>query len=209
MASLESQYRVAVLVGSLRAESLTRKLAKVLITLAPTDLACTIVEIGDMPLYNDDLEANAPQSWTQFREHIKSVDGILFATPEYNRSIPACLKNALDVGSRPYGHNAFGGRVGAVISQSPGAMGGFGANHALRQSLVFLNVAVMQQPEAYVGDTGKLFNADGTLSNKDTEGFLASFMEAYAAWLRLLRPRQFEKRDGLLAGDEQRTSVLT
>ena len=96
-----------------------------------------------------------------------------------------------------------------MISQTPGALGGFGANHALRQSLVFLNVAIMQQPEAYIGGTGKLFNVDGTLANEDTQGFLASFMEAYAAWLRLLRPRQLAMRDGAVAREGQRASVLT
>jgi chromate reductase len=108
---------------------------------------------------------------------------VLFVTPEYNRSVPAVLKNALDVGSRPYGKSVWSGKPGAVISASPGAIGGFGANHHLRQSLVFLDVPAMQQPEAYLGGADKFFDADGKLTNTDTRGFLKKFMDSFAAWI--------------------------
>ena len=178
-----SSYRVAVIVGSLRKASLSRKLANALLRAAPPALAFDTVEIGDLPLYNEDLERDAPAAWTRFRKAVRACDGVLFVTPEYNRSVPGCLKNALDVGSRPYGHSVFSGRPAAVVSQSPGAMGGFGANHALRQSLVFLDMPALQQPEAYISDIAKLFNEAGDVTDARTQAFLASIMQAFAAWL--------------------------
>ena len=139
---------VAVIVGSLRKASINRMVANVLIELAPAELKLSIVEIGQLPIYNQDEEENSPPQWIHFRERIKAAAAVLFVTPEYNRSIPAPLKNALDVASRPFGMSAWNGKRGAVISASPGAIGGFGANHHLRQSLVFLNVPCMQMPEA-------------------------------------------------------------
>ncbi len=180
---MASVHDVAVFVGSLREDSLNRKVANSLVELAPTSLKLSIVEIGDLPLYNQDHDANPPKSWTEFRERVKRADGLLFVTPEYNRSVPAPLKNALDVGSRPYGQSAWEGKPGAVVSASPGAIGGFGANHHLRQSLVFLNVPAMQQPEAYIGAADKLFDASGKLVNDGTRKFLQSFMEAFADWV--------------------------
>ncbi|MGY3644937.1 NAD(P)H-dependent FMN reductase [Bradyrhizobium sp. LM4.3] len=111
------------------------------------------------------------------------ADSVLFVTPEYNRSVPAALKNALDVGSRPYGKSAWSGKPGAVVSASPGGIGGFGANHHLRQSLVFLDVPAMPQPEAYIGGADRLFDADGKLVNEETRKFLQGFMQSYAAWV--------------------------
>jgi chromate reductase, NAD(P)H dehydrogenase (quinone) len=174
---------IAVLVGSLRKESFNRKMAHVLAELAPPTLKLEIIEIGQLPLYNQDEDANPPAAWTTFRERMRKVDGVLFVTPEYNRSVPAPLKNAIDVGSRPYGKSVWDGKPGAVISVAPGAIGGFGANHHLRQSLVFLNVPVMQQPEAYIGGADKLFDATGKLTNPSTSEFLTKFMQAYAAWV--------------------------
>ncbi len=178
-------YNVAVFVGSLRKDSINRKLAKALIECAPSSLKLTIVEIGQLPLYNQDEEQNPPAAWSAFRAQVKASDAVLFVTPEYNRSVPGPLKNALDVGSRPYGQSAWSGKPGAVISASPGAIGGFGANHHLRQSLVFLNVPAMQQPEAYVGGADKLFDANGTLANDSTRKFLQQFMQAFADWIRI------------------------
>jgi chromate reductase len=178
--------KIAVIVGSLRKASWTRKLALALIKLAPPSLQMEIVEIGDLPLYNQDLDDNPPQAWVTFREQMKTYDGFLFATPEYNRSVPAPLKNAIDVGSRPYGKSIWDGKPGAVISCSPGAIAGFGANHHLRQSLVFLNVPCMQQPEAYIGYVSKLFDADSNLSNVDTQKFLQSYIDAYVKWVNKL-----------------------
>jgi chromate reductase len=176
-------YNVAVLVGSLRKDSINRKVANALIELAPPSLKPGFVEIGDLPLYNQDEDVSPPVAWTQFRNWIKAVDAVLFVTPEYNRSVPAALKNALDVGSRPYGQSVWNGRPGAIVSASPGAIGGFGANHHLRQSLVFLNVPAMAQPEAYIGGADKLFDASGTLVNDGTRKFLQQFMQAFSDWI--------------------------
>ncbi|MDR0805486.1 MAG: NAD(P)H-dependent oxidoreductase [Enterobacteriaceae bacterium] len=173
---------VAVLVGSLRKESINRKIALALAALAPTSIKLEIVEIGDLPLYNEDIDVTPPASYTTFRNKIKAADAVLFITPEYNRSVPAVLKNALDVGSRPYGQSAWSGKPGAVISASPGAIGGFGANHHLRQSLVFLNIPCMQQPEAYIGNAGSLFDDAGKLTER-TQSFLQSIIDAYADWV--------------------------
>src|SRR3954452_10321958 len=143
---------VSVLVGSLRRDSLNQKLAKALTELASPRLMLNTVEIGQLPLYNQDDDGEMPpEAWTTFRQRVRRADAVLFVTPEYNRSVPGALKNALDVGSRPYGQSVWTGKPGAVVSVSPGALGAFGANHHLRQSLVFLNVPAMQQPEAYIG----------------------------------------------------------
>jgi chromate reductase len=176
---------VAVLVGSLRKESYNRKLANALATLVPSSLKLEIVEIGSLPLYNQDEDASPPAPWVSFRQQVKAADAVLFVTPEYNRSVPGALKNAIDVGSRPYGHSAWDGKPGAVISASPGAIGGFGANHHLRQSLVFLNVPAMQMPEAYISGVDKLFDAEGKLTNPGTREFLQKFANAFAAWVEL------------------------
>ena len=132
--------------------------------LAPASLTLEIVEIGHLASYNQDLDKEPPADWTALREKIRSMDAVLFVTPEYNRSVPGLLKNAIDIASRPPGQSAWSGKPGAVVSVSPGAMGGFGANHHLRQSLVFLNVPAMPQPEAYIGGADKLFDAGGTSS---------------------------------------------
>jgi len=177
--------KIAVFVGSLRKESFNRKMAKLLATLAPESLMLEIIEIGGLPLYNQDYDdgRTPPPAWTVFRERVKSFDGFLFVTPEYNRSVPGVLKNALDVGSRPYGQSVWGGKPGAVISVSPGAIGGFGSNHHLRQSLVFLDVPTMQQPEAYIGGAAQLFDANGKITNEATREFLVKFINAFAAWV--------------------------
>ena len=174
---------IAVIVGSLRKESFSRKVAKALAGMAPESLSFDFIEIGQLPLFNQDLEATPPAEWVTFRDRVRAADAVLFVTPEYNRSVPGVLKNAIDVGSRPYGHSVWGGKPGAVISVSPGAIGGFGANHHLRQSLVFLDVPAMQQPEAYVGGADKLFDASGALTNDGTRKFLIGFMEKLSAWI--------------------------
>ena len=175
--------KIAVLVGSLRKESFNRKIAKKLIELAPESLSLEIVEIGELPHFNEDLDTDTPpQSWVDFREKIRSSDGVLFVTPEYNRTLSGVLKNAIDVGSRPYGKSVWNGKPGAVVSVTMSALGAFGANHALRQSMVFLNVPMMQQPEAYIGNATKLFNEGGELV-EETKTFLQKFMTAYADWV--------------------------
>jgi chromate reductase len=176
---------VAVLVGSLRKDSLNRKIANALSALAPAALKLGIVEIGQLPLYNqdDDVPGKVPPAWQVFRDSLKHADAVLFVTPEYNRSVPGVLKNAIDVGSRPYGQSVWDGRPGAVVSVSPGAIGAYGANHHLRQSMVFLNVPMMQQPEAYVGGAANLFDDKGELANAGTREFLGKFMQAFADWV--------------------------
>jgi chromate reductase, NAD(P)H dehydrogenase (quinone) len=180
---MEQTRNFAVIVGSLRKDSINRKVANALAELAPATLKLGIVEIGDLPIYNQDGDPDPPAAWTQFREKIRAADAVLFVTPEHNRSVPAALKNAIDIGSRPYGKSAWSGKPGAVVSASPGAIGGFGANHHLRQSLVFLNVPAMPQPEAYLGGADKLFDAQGKLANDGTRKFLQDFMQAFAAWV--------------------------
>ncbi|HHF7373906.1 NADPH-dependent FMN reductase [Legionella bozemanae] len=179
--------KIAVIVGSLRKESYNRKMAKVLISLAPKSLNLQIVEIGDLPLYNQDLddENRPPAPWVQFREQMKTYQGVLFVTPEYNRSVPGVLKNAVDVGSRPYGKSIWSKLPGAVISVSPGAIGGFGANNHLRQSFVFLDIPTLQQPETYIGMAADLFDEQGNIKKEDTQKFLQKFMDAYADWVEL------------------------
>jgi len=176
-------YDVAVLVGSLRKDSINRKVANSLMEIAPSSLKPGIVEIGGMPLYNQDEDGNPPAAWTRFRAAIKAADAVLFVTPEHNRSVPAAMKNALDVGSRPYGQNVWNGKPAAIVSASPGAIGGFGANHHLRQSLVFLNMPAMPQPEAYLGGADKLFDAGGKLINDGTRKFLQQFMQSFSDWI--------------------------
>jgi len=175
--------KAAVIVGSLRKASINRMVANALVELVPPGLKLHIIEIGHLPFYNQDGDDNPSDAWTEFRDRIRAADAVLFVTPEYNRSVPAVLKNALDVGSRPYGKSAWSGKPGAVVSASPGGIGGFGANHHLRQSLVFLNVPAMAQPEAYIGGADKLFDANGKLVNDGTRKFLQGFMQAYDAWI--------------------------
>ena len=180
---MDKTHNVAVIVGSLRKDSINRKVANALAELAPRALKLGVVEIGQLPIYNQDGDENPPAEWIEFRERIRAADAVLFVTPEHNRSVPAALKNAIDVGSRPYGKSAWSGKPGAVVSASPGGIGGFGANHHLRQSLVFLNVPVMTQPEAYIGGADKMFDANGRLINDGTRKFLQGFMQAYDAWI--------------------------
>lgn len=180
--------KIAVVIGSLRKDSINRKFAHEVMALAPPALSCEIVEIGELAMYNQDLEeqgATPPQAWTQFRQRIKEADGVLFFTPEYNRSMPAALKNALDVGSRPYGSSAWSGKPAGIVSVSPGATGAFGANHHLRQTMVFLDMPLLQQPEAYIGGAANLLGPDGKISNDSTRQFLKKFIDAYAAWVAL------------------------
>jgi chromate reductase, NAD(P)H dehydrogenase (quinone) len=174
---------VAIFVGSLRKESLNRKLANALIAMAPSTLKLGIVEIGDLPLYNQDHEADPPPTVREFKQRVAAADAVLFITPEYNRSVPGVLKNAIDIASRPYGQSAWNGKPGAVITLSPGAIGGFGANQHLRQSMVFLNVPMMQQPEAYIGGGGNLFDDKGNITNDSTREFMEKFLQAFSAWI--------------------------
>ena len=176
-------FAVAVLVGSLRKDSFTRKIAKAMIELAAPGLKMRIVEIGDLPLYNADYEVDPPKEVVRFKSEVAKSDAVLFATPEYNRSVPGVLKNAIDVGSRPYGKSCWDGKPADVISVSPGAIGAFGANHHLRQSLVFLNMPAMQSPEAYVGNVASLLDDKGQLVKPETREFLGKFLKSFESWI--------------------------
>lgn len=175
--------KVAVLVGSLRKDSINQKLAKALSALAAPTLSFDLVEIGQLSFYNEDHEADTPQAWQDFRARIRAADGVLLVSPEYNRSIPAVLKNAIDVGSRPYGKSVWDGKPTAVITASPSPIGGFGANHHLRQTMVSLNMPALQTPEAYIGRADKLFDDQGGIQDASTKEFLGKFLQAFDAWI--------------------------
>ncbi|MDY0200397.1 MAG: NAD(P)H-dependent oxidoreductase [Tenuifilaceae bacterium] len=177
------KYNIAVFVGSLRKESFNLKTAKAMIAMAPESLSLKIVNIAELPMFNQDLEETPPKEWVSFREQIAAADGLLFLTAEYNRSVPAVLKNAIDVGSRPYGQNSWNGKPAAIVSVSIGNISGFGANHHLRQSLAFVNVPTMAQPEAYLGGAAALFDNKGNLTNDATKDFLKNFMAAFEKWV--------------------------
>lgn len=175
---------VAVLVGSLRKQSFTRKVANTIAGMGGAKLAFRFVEIGTLPLYNQDLDPDAvPDAWVKFRNELRPAEAVLFATPEYNRSVPGVLKNAIDVGSRPYGKSVFAKKPAAVVSVTDGGLGAFGANHHLRQSLVFLDMPVLQQPEMYISGVAKLLNEHGEVSNESTLSLLHKFVDAFAAWI--------------------------
>ncbi len=175
---------VGVFVGSLRSGAHTLKVARVLMELAPSSLALELIEIGQLPLYNPDLEGDdTPAAWTAFRARVRPLDALLFVTPEYNRSIPGGLKNALDVGSRPSKQSVWDGKPGAVVSVSPGAVGGFGAHHHLRQVLAHLNVSTLAQPEIYLGGVADLLDESGGLTKDSTRTFLTRFLDTFAAWI--------------------------
>ena len=171
---------VAVVVGSLRKDSFSRKLAKSIAAVAPANLTFEFLEIGQLAHFDQDLEPTPPQEWVEFRDRARAADAVLFVTPEYNRGLPGVLKNALDVGSRPYGSSVWNGKPAAVVSNSPGAVGGFGAYHHLRQSLVFLNMPTLNQPETYVGGVSAMFGETGELINEGTREFLTGFARTFA-----------------------------
>jgi chromate reductase, NAD(P)H dehydrogenase (quinone) len=178
---------VVSIVGSLRRQSFSRRLALALGSVAPGALKLDVVPIGGLPLYNQDVDADPPAPWREFRERVRRADAVLFVTPEYNRSIPGALKNAIDVGSRPYGQSAWSGKPCAVVSCSPGSQGAFGANHHLRQCLVFLDMPVMQQPEAYIGGIDKLVDEQGKFTNASISDFCRNFMASFERWIGSVR----------------------
>ena len=182
-----ARYRIAIVVGSLREGSINRRVGRSICAMEHDRLDCRIVEIGDLPLYNQDYDASSPEQYERFRGDIGESDGVLFVSPEYNRGVPGVLKNAVDVGSRPYGKSVWAKKPAAIVTASPGAIGGFGANHHLRQSLVFLNVPAMQQPEAYLGHVSEEdFGADGLLKEGKTEEFVRGIANAFADWVHLI-----------------------
>jgi chromate reductase len=180
---VDPKISVAVLIGSPRKESLSRRVASGLKAVAPPELELKVVEIGHLPLFNPDLDRETPASWIEFRGAIKAARALLFVTPEYNRSVPAILKNALEIGSRPYQSPAWTGKPAAIVSQSNGMLGGFGANHHLRQILVFLDVHVLAQPEIYLSQADRLFTAEGALAEGPGRELLQRFMNQFSEFI--------------------------
>ncbi len=174
---------IGIIVGSLRKDSFNRAVARHVASLAPEEIDTRFIDISALPFYNQDLEETPPPAWLKLREEVRSADALLFFTPEYNRSIPAVLKNALDVGSRPYGQNSWSGKPGGIVSVSPGAIGAFGSNHHLRQTLTCLNVYTLQQPEAYLGHIDSSVDEQGQVVSENTRKFLQAYMDAFVAWM--------------------------
>jgi len=190
-------YKIAIIVGSLRRESLNRKVASSICGLRNDNLDCSMIEIGDLPLYNQELDDNPPAPWIRFRKQIAEADGVLFCSPEYNRGIPGVLKNAIDVGSRPYGQSVFDKKPAAIVTASPGSIGGFGANHQIRQAAVFLNMPVMQQPEAYLGHVSDdSFDESGCLKEGPLKEIVTGLAQAFHDWVDMIhRSRQLLAED--------------
>ncbi|MDU5111852.1 MAG: NAD(P)H-dependent oxidoreductase [Clostridium sp.] len=178
-----SKKSIGVIVGSLRKESFNRSIANYVASVIPAEYEVKFIDIKDIDMFNQDLEDNPPASWTRLREDVKSSDAYLFFTPEYNRSVPAVLKNVLDVASRPYGQNVWAKKPAGIVSVSMGGISAFGANHHLRQSLTFLDVYTLQQPEAYIGNVIELLDEKGVLVNENTKNFLKSYVDAFIAWI--------------------------
>lgn len=173
--------KIGIVVGSIRKNSFSLQLAQNIVNLLPEGYKAEFVEIASLPLYNQDLDENVPEVYTSFRETVKALDAVVFVTPEHNRSVPAALKNALDVGSRPYGSNVWDGKPALIVSQSPSNLSGFGANHHLRQVLAFLNMPVVQQPEVYIANVHELLGEDGKITNQSAIGFLQSAVDAFVS----------------------------
>jgi chromate reductase, NAD(P)H dehydrogenase (quinone) len=200
-----TRHKIAILVGSLRKGSINRRVATSICAFASDMLDCEIVEIGDLPLYNQDLDANPPEPWVSFRQKIAAADGVLFVSPEYNRGIPGVLKNAIDVGSRPYGQSVFDKKPAAIVTASPGAIGGFGSNHQIRQAGVFLNMPVMQQPEAYFGHvTDDSFDESGCLKSGPLKDLIMVLAASFANWVDMIhRSRRLLAEDSAHAEKER------
>lgn len=178
-----SQYQIAVIVGSLRKDSFNRKLANALVTLAPPDFSFKLVDIGGLPLYNQDDDAQQAASVKSLKADIAAAHGLLFVTPEYNRSMPGVLKNAIDHASRPYGQNAWAGKPAGVIGVSIGAIGTALAQQHLRNVLAYLDVPTLGQPEAFIQAKEGLFDSEGNIGPA-SKAFLQGWMDKYVAWVK-------------------------
>jgi chromate reductase len=177
-------YHIAVVVGSLRRESFNRQLAQAVISLAPADFTFEFLDIGSLPLYSQDYDADYPEVAKHLKQRIEAADGLLFVTPEYNRSMPGVLKNALDWGSRPWGTNSWGNKPGAVIGTSLGATGTALAQQHLRNVLAYLDVATLGQPEVFIKHDPSVINEKGEIVNDGTRKFLQTFVDRYVAWVK-------------------------
>lgn len=178
-----SQYTIAVIVGSLRKESYNRQLAGGLMKLAPPELTCKLLEIGDLPLYNQDDDGKDGPQVTRLKEAIRSAHGVLFVTPEYNRSMPGVLKNAIDIASRPYGQSVWAGKPAGVIGISVGTIGTALSQQHLRNTLAYLDMPTMGQPEAFLQFRDGMFEADGSIGSA-SKSFLQAWMNRYVAWVK-------------------------
>lgn len=179
-----SKIRVALLVGSLRKDSFNRQLARAVERLAPEDFSFDHVRIDNLPLYNQDFDADYPAECQRLKDEISAADALLFVTAEYNRSIPGVLKNAIDIASRPWGTNSFAGKPAAVIGVSVGAQGTALAQQHLRNVLAYLDVSTLAQPEVFIQNKEGLFDADGRIGSEGTAKFLQNFVDRYVAWVR-------------------------
>ena len=198
-------YKIAIIVGSLREGSINRKVARSICGLRNDNLDCSMIQIGDLPLYNQDHDASPPEQYVRFRKQIAEADGVLFCSPEYNRGIPGVLKNAIDVGSRPYGQSVFDKKPAAIVTASPGSIGGFGANHQIRQACVFLNMPVMQQPEAYLGHVSDdSFDEAGCLKEGPLKEIISGLAHAFHDWVDMIhRSRQLLAEDSAHRSQQQ------
>jgi chromate reductase len=198
-------YKIAIIVGSLQKDSINRKVARSICEIRDDNLDCSMIEIGDLPLYNQDLDAEPPEQWVRFREQVAAADGVLFVSPEYNRGIPGVLKNAIDVGSRPYGESVFDKKPAAIVTASPGGIGGFGSNHQIRQAAVYLNMPIMAQPEAYLGNVSDhSFDEKGCLNEGPLKGVITMLAHAFSGWVEtILRSRQMLAEDAAHAAKQE------
>lgn len=181
--------KIGFVVGSLRKNSYSKRWADNIAKMLPEGYEAKYLEIGNLPLYNEDIDTNEsvrPDAYTFFRKEASEVDAVIFVTPEYNRTIPAALKNALDVGSRPYGESIWDNKPAMVASHSISGLSGFGANHSIRQNLVFLNMPVMQQPELYLGNSSSVLDEDGNINSNDTKEFLQSAVNSFITYIEKL-----------------------
>jgi len=177
---------IGFIIGSLRKASWSKKIGNAVLSMAPQGFIFKIIPLDELPIYNQDFDDHGPvpEAYVKFRNEVSTLDGVIFITPEYNRSVPAVLKNALDVASRPYGKSVWNGKPAAVFSNSPGSISGFGANHHLRQSLVFLNMPTMQQPEVYIAKVHELFEDNGNIKEGGTKEFIQQAVDAYIKWFK-------------------------
>jgi chromate reductase len=178
-----SQYNIAVVVGSLRQDSFNRKMANAIVRLAPSEFSFQQVQIGDLPLYNQDDDGHPSEPVKRLKTQIATAQGLLFVTPEYNRSLPGVLKNAIDHASRPYGQSVWAGKPAGVLGVSPGAAGTAMAQQHLRNILAYLDVPTLGQPEVFIQAKDGLFDGAGNIGDGSRK-FLQNFMDQYVGWIR-------------------------
>ena len=180
---------VGLIIGSLRQASYSRRIAQSLRELAPAGMVLNELRFDDLAIYNGDLEAQTPQPWQRFRAQVRASDALLFVVPEYNRSIPGGVKNAIDVASKPTAENCWSGKPALVVSQSAGPLGGLAGSYALKQALAAVNVATMPHPEVYLSRVATLFDGDGPMV-PDTQKFMSGVLASFETWIARFQPRE-------------------